>query len=45
VEARVCVDERQILTLRGREDFCGATHAGHPIQLVVSSSNVEERDR
>ena len=23
--------------------FCRATHAGHPIQLVVSSSNAEER--
>jgi len=43
VEARVCVDERQILTLLGREGFCRATHAGHPIQLVVSSSNAEER--
>jgi len=37
------VDKRQILALFGCEGICRATHAGHPIQLVVSSSNAEER--
>jgi transposase len=42
VQARVEVDKRQILTLLGREGFCRATHAGHPIQLFVRASNEEE---
>jgi hypothetical protein len=42
VQARVGVDKRQILTLLGREGFCSATHAGHPIQLFVGASNYEE---
>ena len=42
VQARVEVDKRQVLTLLGREGFCRATHGGHPIQLFVLASNVEE---
>jgi transposase len=42
VQARVEVDKRQILTLFGREGFCRATHACHPIQLFVSASNEQE---
>ena len=42
VQARVEVDKRQILALLGREGFCRATHAGHPIQLFVRASNEEE---
>ena len=42
VQARVQVDKRQILALLGREGFCGATHAGHPIQLFVRASIYEE---
>jgi Winged helix-turn helix len=42
VQARVELDKRQILTLLGREGFCRATHAGHPIQLFVRASNKEE---
>jgi transposase len=42
VQARVEVDIRQILALLGREGFCRATHAGHPIQLFVRASNEEE---
>jgi transposase len=42
VQTRVCVDKRQILALPGREGFCRATHAGHPIQLFVCASNDEE---
>jgi len=30
------------LALLRREGFCGATHAGHPIQLFVRASNEEE---
>jgi transposase len=41
VQARVCVDKRQILALLGRGG-CRATHAGHPIQLFVCASNFEE---
>jgi transposase len=36
------VYEGQILTLLGRESFCRATHAGHPIQLFVRASNEAE---
>ncbi len=42
MQTRVCVDKRQILALLGREGFCRATHAGHPIQLFVCASNDEE---
>ena len=42
MQARVEVDKRQILTLFGREGFCRATHACHPIQLFVSASNEQE---
>jgi transposase len=42
VQARVEVDKRQVLTLLRREGFCRATHGGHPIQLFVHASNVEE---
>jgi transposase len=42
VQARVKVDKRQILALLGREVFCSATHARHPIQLFVHASNEEE---
>ena len=42
MQTRVCVDKRQILPLLGREGFCRATHAGHPIQLFVCASNDEE---
>ena len=42
MQARVCVDERQILALLGREGFCRTTHCGHPIQLFVCASNHEE---
>jgi hypothetical protein len=42
VEARVGVDKRRILALLGREGFCSATQAGHPIQLFVCASNDEE---
>jgi len=42
MQARVEVDKRQILTLLGREGFCGATQAGLPIQLFVPASNEEE---
>ena len=38
VQARVEVDKGQILALLGREGFCRATHAGHPIQLFVRAS-------
>jgi hypothetical protein len=36
------VDVRQVLPLLGREGRCGATHAGHPIQLFVGASKQEE---
>jgi transposase len=42
VQARVEVNKRQILALLGRERFCRATHAGHPIQLFVRASIEEE---
>jgi hypothetical protein len=42
VQARVEVNKRQILALLWGEDFCGSTHAGHPIQLFVRASNEEE---
>jgi transposase len=42
MQARVEVDKRQILALLGREGFCRATHAGHPIQLFVRASHEEE---
>jgi hypothetical protein len=42
VQPRVEVNKRQILALLRREGFCGATHAGHPIQLFVRASNEEE---
>ena len=42
MQARIGVDKRQILALLGREGFCRATHAGHPIQLFVRASNKEE---
>ena len=42
MQARVEVNERQILALLGGEGFCRATHAGHPIQLFVRASNEEE---
>ena len=42
VQARIEVDKRQVLALHGRESFCRATHAGHPIQLFVRASNHEE---
>src|SRR5260221_13469121 len=43
MQARVQVDIRQVLPLLGREDFCGGTHAGHPIQLFVRASIEEAR--
>jgi transposase len=42
VQTRIGVDKRQILALLGRESFCRATHAGHPIQLFVRASSYEE---
>ena len=42
VQARIEVDKRQVLSLLGREGFCRAAHGGHPIQLFVLASNVEE---
>src|SRR5260370_22113725 len=39
VQACVKVDKRQILALLGREIFCSAAHARHPIQLFVRASN------
>jgi transposase len=42
VQTRVKVNKRQILALRGRKAFCGATHVCHPIQLFVRASNAEE---
>jgi hypothetical protein len=42
VQARVEVDEGQILALLGREGFCGATQTSHPLQLFVRASNDEE---
>jgi transposase len=42
VQARIEVDKRQVLALLGRESFCRATHAGHPIQLFVRASKHEE---
>ena len=42
MQARVEVDIRQVLPLLGREDFCGRTHPGHPIQLFVRASIEEE---
>ena len=42
VQARVEVNKRQILALLGREGFCRATHAGHPIQLFIHASIEEE---
>ena len=42
VQTRVEVDIRQILTLLGREGFCGRTHPGHPIQLFVRAPNQKE---
>jgi Winged helix-turn helix len=43
VQARVEVNERQVLALLGREGFCGATQTGHPIQLFVRASKEEAR--
>jgi transposase len=42
VQARVEVNEGQVLALLGREGFCGSTHPGHPIQLFLRASNEEE---
>ena len=42
VQACVQVNKRQILALLGREGFCRATHARHPIQLFVRASIEEE---
>jgi hypothetical protein len=42
VQAHVEMNKRQILALLSREGFCGATHAGHPIQLFVRASKEEE---
>ena len=42
MQARVEVDKRQILALLGREGFCRATYAGHPIRLIVHASSGEE---
>jgi len=42
MQAGVQVDVRQILTLLGREGFCGGTHPGHPIQLFVRASSEQE---
>ena len=42
MQARVKVDKSQILALLGREGFCRATHARHPIQLFVRASIEEE---
>ena len=42
MQTRVKVNKRQILALRGRKAFCGATHVFHPIQLFVRASNAEE---
>src|SRR5579859_5696844 len=41
MQARIEVDVREILPLRGREGFCAWTHAGHPIQLFVRASMKE----
>ena len=38
MQPRVQVDIGQILALLGGEEFSGATHAGHSIQLVVRAS-------
>src|SRR4029078_4365565 len=38
MQPRVQVDVGQILALLGGEEFSGATHAGHSIQLVVCAS-------
>ena len=43
VQPGVEVDKRQILALLEREGFCRATHAGHPIQLLVCASIEEAR--
>ena len=42
MQAGVEVDIRQVLALLGREGFCGRTHAGHPIQLLVRASSEQE---
>ena len=42
MQARVQVDIRQVLPLLGREGFCGRTHSGHPIQLLVRASSDQE---
>ena len=42
MQTRVKVNKRQILALRERKAFCGATHVCHPIQLFVRASNAEE---
>ena len=42
MQACVQVNKRQILALLGREGFCRATHARHPIQLFVRASIEEE---
>lgn len=42
MQARIEVDKREILTLLGREGFCGATQAGHPIQLFVHALSEKE---
>jgi transposase len=42
VQTRAEVNKGQILSLLGREGFCRATHAGHPIQLFVRASSEEE---
>ena len=42
MQACVQVNKRQILALLGREGFCRATHARHPIQLFVGASIEEE---
>ena len=43
VQARVEVNKRQILTLLGREGISRATHASHPIQVVVRALEEEAR--
>ena len=42
MQACVQVNKRQILALLGREGFCRATQARHPIQLFVRASIEEE---
>jgi hypothetical protein len=43
VQVRICADKRQILTLLGREGYCGRRRLGHRIQSSICASILEAK--